>query len=125
MHADDVTRNLKNIFNQRWSQQCSHFSSGAAGKFGFSYPSAAMACDAGRNARPAACTFDIDSESHFLRVVPWSLIDNAREVVVKMEETIAIINNLRRDDPIRVQFGSTTQQQQTPTPEHGERESSE
>ena len=86
--------------------QSSHFSSGAAGKFGFSYPSAAIACDAGRNARPAACTFDTDSESHCLRVVPWILNDNAREVVVKMEETTAIINNLSRG-PMRVQFANT------------------
>ena len=88
-----VSRNQKNNIHKRKSHQSSHFSSGAAGKFGFSYPSAAIACDAGRNARPAA---DIDSESHFLRVVPWILNDNAREVVVKMEETIAIMNNLSR-----------------------------
>jgi hypothetical protein len=42
-------------------------------------------------------------------VVPWILNDNAREVVVKMEETTAIINNLSRG-PMRVQFANTRPQ---------------
>ena len=67
-----------------------------------------MACDAGLKAMQVAVT---DSETHFLRVLPWGLHDNESEVIVNTEETIALINKLRRG-PIRVQWVQLSRENQ-------------